>query len=162
MFGPCTGQRPEGLLSIDTDGGHLPLGDGQGLRKAVERTGDLSKGAVGGIKMRWDFDHPRPEQVTLAADPGARVHATQAGGGLSGDAGEPAVASARLPDRSGIALDHEDVGRECVGRHRVYLPVYWIPNARRPAIRDSLAGSSAAWKVTSLWRSGQLRRGTPR
>jgi hypothetical protein len=40
--------------------------------------------------------------------PGEAV-SRQAGGGLGGDAGEPAVAAAGLTDSLGVALDHEDL-----------------------------------------------------
>jgi hypothetical protein len=88
---PGLGQRPEGLLGIGAHPGHLALGHGERLREAVERKRDLPEGAVGGVQVGWDLSQLSPEQVALAADPGARVQATQAGGGLGGDAGKAPI-----------------------------------------------------------------------
>jgi hypothetical protein len=116
-LGAGLGQRPEGRLGLVADGGHLALGAGEHFREAVEREGDLPEGGAGGVQVGWDPGQLGPEQVALGADPGARVQATQAGGGLGGGGGEPAVAAARLANCLGVALDHEDLRRERVGRH---------------------------------------------
>jgi hypothetical protein len=102
VLGAGGGQRPEGLLGVGAHPGHLLLGGRQHLGEAAECPGDLGEGALGGVQVRGDPGHPGPEQVALAADPGAGVEPAQAGGGLTGRGGEPPVGAARLADRLGI------------------------------------------------------------